>query len=89
MALCCQNRVCKGTNQRYGLRVSASISVHRTSVTVLGLLKKKELVQNRVVAVFRLATQNTLTVVINGFDRSELLIFTYNPSTVEFEPLYV
>ena len=70
MALCCQNRVCKGTNQRYGLRVSASISVHRTSVTVLGLLKKKELVQNRVVAVFRLATQNTLTVVINGFDRS-------------------
>ena len=58
MALCCQNRVSKGTNQRYGLHVSASISVHSASVTVLGLLKKrkKELVQNTVFAVFRLAT---------------------------------
>ena len=41
MALCCQNRVSKGTNQRYKLHSSASISVHSTSVTVLGLLKKK------------------------------------------------
>ena len=50
MALCCQNRVSKGANQRYGLHVSAS-------VMVLGLLKKKkELVQNSVFAVFRLAT---------------------------------
>ena len=51
MALCCQNQVSKGTNQRYGLHVSACISVHNASVTVLGLLKKKnkkkkELVQN-------------------------------------------
>ena len=65
MVLCCQNRVCKGTNQRYGLHSHASISVHSASVTVLGLLKKKEeeeeekkkeLVQNGVFAVFRLAT---------------------------------
>ena len=64
MALCCQNRVSKGTNQRYGLHSSASISVHSASVTVLGLLKKKkkkktkkkESVQNGVLAVFRLAT---------------------------------
>ena len=42
MALCCQNRVSKGTNQRYGLHVSACISVHSGSVTVLGLLKKKK-----------------------------------------------
>ena len=40
MVLCCQNRVSKGTNQRYGLHVSASISVHCASVMVLGLLKK-------------------------------------------------
>ena len=71
MALCCQNRVSKGTNLHYGLHVSACISVHRASVMVLGLLKKKkELVQNDVFAVFRLATKNTLTVVINGLDRS-------------------
>ena len=62
MALCCQNRVSKGTNQHYGLHSRASISVHSASVTVLGLLKKeeeeekKELVQNGVFAVFRLAT---------------------------------
>ena len=63
MALCCQNRVSKGTNQCYGLHSRASISVHSASVTVLGLLKKKkkkkekkELVQNGVFAVFRLAT---------------------------------
>ena len=64
MALCCQNRVSKGTGRRYGLRISASISVHSALVTVLGLLKKKkkkktkkkELVQNGVLAVFRLAT---------------------------------
>ena len=59
MAMCCQNRVSKGTNQHYGLHVSASISVHSASVTVLGLLKKKkkkELVQNGIFAVFRLAT---------------------------------
>ena len=42
MALCCQNWVSKGTNQCYGLHVSACISVHSTLVTVLGLLKKKE-----------------------------------------------
>ena len=63
MALCCQNRVSKGTGRRYGLRISASISVHSALVTVLGLLKKKkttkkkkESVQNGVFAVFRLAT---------------------------------
>ena len=65
MALCCQNQVSKGTNQRYGLHVSACISVHSASVMVLGLLKKnKELVQNGVFAVFRLATYNTLTVAL-------------------------
>ena len=42
MALCCQNRVSKGNNQRYGLHSSAIISVHSASVTVLGLLKKKK-----------------------------------------------
>ena len=42
MALCCQNRVSKGTNQCYGLHDSANISVHGASVTVLGLLKKKK-----------------------------------------------
>ena len=60
MALCCQNRVSKGTNQCYGLHDSACISVHSALVTVLGLLKKKkkkkELVQNGVFAVVRLAT---------------------------------
>ena len=42
MALCCQNRVSKGTNQRYayGLHSSASSSVHSASIYVLGLLKK-------------------------------------------------
>ena len=38
MALCCQNRVFKGTNQHHGLHVCAL-------VTVLGLLKKKEIVK--------------------------------------------
>ena len=67
MALCCQNRVSKGTCRHHGLCSSASSSVHSASVTVLGLLKKKEeeaeeeekkkeLVQNSVFAVFRLAT---------------------------------
>ena len=58
MALCCQNQVSKGANQHYGLHVSAYISVHIASVTVLRLLKKtkKELVRNGVFAVFRLAT---------------------------------
>ena len=62
MALCCQNRVSKGTNQRYGLHSSASSSVHSASVILLGLLKKKKKkkkknsVQNGVLAVFRLAT---------------------------------
>ena len=57
MALCCLNRVSKGTGWRYGLHSSASISAHSTYVTVQGLLKKKkELVQNGVLAVFRLAT---------------------------------
>ena len=42
MALCCQNQVSKGTNQRYELHSSVGISVHSASVTVLGLLKKKE-----------------------------------------------
>ena len=49
----------KGTGRRYGLHSSASISGHNISVTVLGLLKKekkKELVQNGISAVFRLAT---------------------------------
>ena len=61
MALYCQNRVSKGTGRRYGLHSNASISGHSTFVTVLGLLKKEEeekkkLVQNGVLAVFRLAT---------------------------------
>ena len=62
MALCCQDPVSKGTGRHYGLRISASISVHIALVTVLGLLekkkktKKKELVQNGVLAIFRLAT---------------------------------
>ena len=65
MALCCQNRVSKGTGRRYGLHSSASSSVYSASVTELGLLKKKkttkkkkkkEKVQNSVFAVFRLAT---------------------------------
>ena len=61
MALCCQNRVSKGTNQRYGLHVSAIISVHSASVMVLGLLKEKEKkkkrsVQNGVFTASRLAT---------------------------------
>ena len=42
MALCCQNRVSKGTNQHYGLYVNACISVHSASVTMLGLLKEKK-----------------------------------------------
>ena len=42
MALCCQNQVSKGTNQRYELHGSVGISVHSASVTVLGLLKKKK-----------------------------------------------
>ena len=73
MALCCQNQVSKGTNQCYGLHDSSNISVHSASVMVLGLLKKnwkKHSIQNGVFAVFRLATKNTLTVVINGLDRS-------------------
>ena len=63
MVLCCQNQVSKDINQHYGLHSHASISVHNTSVMELGLLKKKkqkkkkkELVQNSVLAVFRLAT---------------------------------
>ena len=62
MALCCQNRVSKGTNQHDGLHSSASTSVHSASVTMLGLPekkkkeKKKHSVQNSVLAVFRLAT---------------------------------
>ena len=65
MALCCQNRVSKGTYQHYALHSSADSSVHSASITVLGLLKKeeekkkkkkKELVQNDVLAVLRLAT---------------------------------
>ena len=42
LQLCCLNRVSKGTNQCYGLHVSACISVHSASVTVLDLLKKKK-----------------------------------------------
>ena len=42
MALCCQNRVSKGTGRRYGLLSSASISAHSTSIMVLGLLKEEE-----------------------------------------------
>ena len=42
MALCCQNRVSKGTNQHYGLHSSASSSVHSAFVTVLGLLMKEK-----------------------------------------------
>ena len=62
MALCYQNRESKGTGRHYGLYSSASSSVHSASITVLGLLKKeqeekkKELVQNGIFAVFRLAT---------------------------------
>ena len=68
IALCCQNRVSKGTGRCYGLHSSASSYVHSASVTELGLLKKKttttkkkttkkeEKVQNSVFAVFRLAT---------------------------------
>ena len=66
MALCCQNRVSKGTYQHYALHSSADSSVHSASITVLGLLKKeeekkkkkkkKELVQNGILAVLRLAT---------------------------------
>ena len=48
LALCCQNRVPKGTNQRYGLHSSASISGHSASVTVLGLLKKGEEGEERI-----------------------------------------
>ena len=58
MALCCQNRVSKGTNQHYGLHVSANISVHSALVMVLGLLKKnkkKELVENGVFAVLHVS----------------------------------
>ena len=58
----------KDTNQRYGLHSSASSSVHSTSVTVLGLLKKKNHVQNGVFAIFRLISY--LTVVMNGFNGS-------------------
>ena len=56
MALCCKNQEYRGTSRHYGLHSS----VHSTSITVLGLLKKeaeeeeKELVHNG--AVFRLAT---------------------------------
>ena len=67
MVLCRQNWVSKGTGWRYGLHSSASISAHSASVMVLGSLKKeeeeeeeekKELVQNGVLAIFRLATKN-------------------------------
>ena len=55
MVLCYQNRVSKGTNQHYGLHSLANIAAHSASDTVLGLLKKKtkkkELVQNGVLAV--------------------------------------
>ena len=72
---CCQNRLSKCTNQCY-----ASISL--TSISACSALlnygarlteeEEEELVQNGIFsAVFRLATQNTLTVVINGLDRSE------------------
>ena len=62
----------KGTNQRYGLHSSASSSVHSTSVTVLGLLKKKKNhVQNGVFAVFAIFRLiSYLTVVMNGFNGS-------------------
>ena len=62
--VCCQNQESKGTTQHCELHSGASISGHSTSVTVLGLLKeeeeekkKKELVQNGVLAIFRLATK--------------------------------
>ena len=42
MALCCQNRVSRGTGRHYRLHSSASSSVHSPSFTVLGLLKKGE-----------------------------------------------
>ena len=60
MMLCCPNRVSKGTNQRYRLHVSASISVYSAPVLMLGLLKKKkESVQNGIFAVFRLFLPKT------------------------------
>ena len=59
--LCCQNQESKDTGQCYGLHSSASLSGQGAFITVLGLLKeeeeeKKELVQNGILAVFRLAT---------------------------------
>ena len=42
MALCCQNQVSKGTNERYELHSRASISVYSVFVTELGLLEKKK-----------------------------------------------
>ena len=66
MARCCQNRDCKGTGPNYGLHSHASTFAHSASITALKK-KKKELVQNSVFAIFRLSTENILTIVINGF----------------------
>ena len=46
MALCCQNQVSKGTNERYELHSCASISVYSVFVTELGLLEKKKKKRN-------------------------------------------
>ena len=43
MALCCQNRVSKGTNQCYELHNSASHSVYSASVTVLGFFRGRRM----------------------------------------------
>ena len=83
MALYCQNRVSKGTNRRYGLHSSASISVHSALVTVLGLMKKKK------------KNWYQVSYLKHGSDRSGhasvcclATYFDSNPSIAEFEPFY-
>ena len=73
MALCCQNRVSKGTGRCYGLHISANISVHCASVVVLGLLKKKERWKdNDEKEGVKYLRKHSITAVINGLDKSEL-----------------
>ena len=61
MVLFCQNQDYSGTSGHYWLYSSASISVQSTSATVIVPLKKnkekkKELVENGVLAICRFAT---------------------------------